>query len=140
MKPNLQTQSNILTVFLDADTAHVTLPLVLAQLKTDLNDEKFYFNYQLLVENSLISDEYLNSGELAKAGITHSFSGPSIIGNQKLRLTQSGHDFATALSNKEVLNRLKSEFKDAPFKVIFDGSQKLLTHFFKKKIDDLTRE
>lgn len=54
-----------------------------------------------------------------------------------IRLTQAGHNFANALHNKEVLSKLKSELKDAPFKTLFDGSQKLLEHYFKKKIDAL---
>ena len=33
-----------------------------------------------------------------------------------------------------------SAIKDAPFKTVFDGSQKLLQHFFKKKLDQLMRE
>jgi hypothetical protein len=56
------------------------------------------------------------------------------------RLTQKGHDFASSLNNKEVMMRLKSEFKDAPFKVIFDSGQKLLEHFMKKKLDDLLEQ
>jgi len=42
--------------------------------------------------------------------------------------------------NKEVLLKIKSELKDAPFKAIFDGSQKLPTHLVKKKIDTLMSE
>ncbi|MNG32655.1 hypothetical protein D3C84_1187240 [compost metagenome] len=64
-------------------------------------------------------------------------SGSSTLITLPVRLTQKGHDFACALHNKDVLIRLKSEFKDAPFKVIFDGGQRLLEHFMTKKLDDL---
>jgi len=39
-----------------------------------------------------------------------------------------------------VFEKLKIEFKDAPFKVVFDGSQKLLQHYFKKKLNDILDE
>jgi hypothetical protein len=55
-------------------------------------------------------------------------------------LTNKGHDFANTLENNEVFTKLKTEFKNAPFKVVFDGGQKLLSHYFKKKIDQLTEE
>ena len=64
-------------------------------------------------------------------------NGHVILTGTPIRLTQEGHDFATALANKEVLTRVKDELKDAPFKVIFDGSQKLLEHLMKKKLDVL---
>tara|TARA_R110001583_G_C5397870_1_gene385431 strand:+ start:368 stop:541 length:174 start_codon:yes stop_codon:yes gene_type:complete len=57
-----------------------------------------------------------------------------------MRLSQKGHDFAATLNNKEVFDKLKSEFKDMPFKTIFDGGQKLLNHFLKKRMDVLLAE
>lgn len=49
-----------------------------------------------------------------------------------IRLTKNGDGFAAALSNKEVL-------KNAPFKAIFEIGQNLPTHYFMKKIADLTK-
>ncbi|MGR3042708.1 hypothetical protein ABMY36_22455 [Vibrio vulnificus] len=60
-----------------------------------------------------------------------------VIVERDIRLTQKGHDFASALSNKEVLEKLKAELTNAPFRVLFDGSQKLLEHYLTKKLDAL---
>ncbi len=103
-------------------------------------DHEFVFHYSLIVENGLISRKDLSHGTLNEMGASFTLDGTVSFGNLQIRLTQSGHDFALALKNREVLNKLKTELKDAPFKTVFDGSQKLLQHFFKKKLDQLMRE
>ena len=94
----------------------------------------FYFH--LLVENELIGPANMKPITLENMGVVmvkpHFQLCPVPI-----RLTQAGHDFANALNNKEVLEKLKAEFKNAPFKVVFEGGQKLLEHFFKNKLDEL---
>ena len=105
--------------------------------KQDHLDEKFLFHLQLAIENELISNRDLKIDGLKSVGIMIGGQGHALLSSVPIRLTQSGHDFANALRNKEVLLKLKSELKDAPFKVIFDGSQKLLQHFLKNKLDDL---
>lgn len=135
--------SKILDVFTNSDKAHLSI--------VDLNnaginsgelkiDQTFIFHMQILLDNNLISDQNGESNGLQTIGV-------GLNGNNtyrrlitNVRLTQNGHDFAKALNNKEVLLKIKSELKDAPFKSIFDGSQKLLTHFFKKKLEALIKE
>ncbi|WP_259515499.1 DUF2513 domain-containing protein [Shewanella baltica] len=102
--------------------------------------EKFIFHLQILMDNQLISDRNLYLSGLDSIGITMGLSGKPIIVNKDIRLTQRGHDFASALGKQEVFEKLKTEFKDAPFKVVFDGSQKLLQHFFKKKLNGIIDE
>lgn len=147
MRVNLDYLRNLLTLFLDADTAHICLSDVSdggirvesADIKNHLDDE-FLFHFQLLVENRLISNRSLQCGSLELMGIKFGHAGHVVLIDVDLRLTQSGHDFANALENKEIFTRIKSELRDAPFKAIFDGSQVLLQHFFKNKLDKLLAE
>ncbi|BCI77694.1 DUF2513 domain-containing protein [Vibrio cholerae] len=147
MKIDLDYLSKILKVFLDSANAHVNVndissAGIAVQSETENNklDEQFLFHFQILVENRLISNRELVTGSLQPLGINFGAAGHVTLNVADLRLTQCGHDFASALNNKEVLQKLKSELKDAPFKTVFEGSQKLLQHFFKKKLDSLLEE
>jgi len=134
--------SKLLSVFVDANTAHITykkweeagIELASTEVKNKF-DEKFLFHIQLIVENNLISNQELESGTLDCIGISFTKNLDCII-DVPIRLTQKGQDFCIALNNKEVLTKLKTELKDAPFKVIFEGSQKLIQHIGKKKIEE----
>lgn len=103
-------------------------------------NEKFIFHMQILMDNQLISDRNLHLSGLDSVGITMEISGPPLIIDKDIRLTQRGHDFASALDKNEICEKLKSEFKYAPFKVVFEGSQKLMQHYFKKKLNDIIDE
>ncbi|AVW98949.1 MULTISPECIES: DUF2513 domain-containing protein, partial [Vibrio] len=147
MKIDLDYLSKILKVFLDSANAHVNINdisgsgiAVQSETENYKMDEQFLFHFQILVENRLISNRELVTGSLQPLGIQFGFRGQVTLNVVELRLTQCGHDFASALNNKEVLQKLKSELKDAPFKTVFEGSQKLLQHFFKKKLDSLLEE
>ncbi|WP_217517433.1 DUF2513 domain-containing protein [Vibrio metschnikovii] len=147
MKIDLDYLSKILKVFLDSANAHVNINdissagiAVKSETENYKLDEKFLFHFQILVENRLISNRELVTGSLQPLGIHFGAAGHVNLNFADLRLTQCGHDFASALNNKEVLQKLKSELKDAPFKTVFEGSQKLLQHFFKKKLDSLFEE
>ncbi|MFA0145328.1 DUF2513 domain-containing protein [Vibrio lentus] len=144
MKIDLSYFSSILNVFLDAKTSHITIldfetndMRIESEHLANHLDEKFLFHLQLALENNLISNQKLRSSDLSSIGIKMGANGHVVLIGTPIRLTQQGHDFATALANKEVLTRIKEELKDAPFKVIFDGSQKLLEHLMKKKLDVL---
>lgn len=136
--------SSLLDVFLNSETAHIDILsfqksgiVVESEENTNEFDEKFIFHIQIALDNSLISNMELQVGGLKSIGITVGLNGHGLISTVPIRLTQRGHDFAAALHNKEILQKLKTEFKDAPFKVIFDGSQKLIQHFFTKKLDQI---
>ena len=101
--------------------------------------EKFIFHMQLCIDNSLISNDKQECSNLESIGIGSNKHNRYII-DVPMRLSQKGHDFAVTLNNKEVFEKLKSEFKDMPFKAMFDGGQKLLNHFLKKKMDILLEE
>ncbi|CAK3017352.1 DUF2513 domain-containing protein [Vibrio crassostreae] len=142
MRIDVQYISSLLSVFLDSEKAHITLSAFETagvKIYTDDRkglDEKFIFHAQLLVENGLVSDKDLRSESLNTFGISYNKSGGFIV-ERDIRLTQKGHDFASALNNKEVLEKLKTELTNAPFRVLFDGSQKLLEHYLTKKLDAL---
>ncbi|ASP48593.1 DUF2513 domain-containing protein [Cognaticolwellia beringensis] len=143
MKLDIDYISSLLNAFIEADSAHIDYNYWISsgvQVESLDNpgkfDEKFIFHAQLLLENSLISNRNFESRTLKDIGISFSKNSDVVI-SVPIRLTQKGHDFCSALRNKEVLTKLKSELKDAPFKVLFDGSQKLIQHFAKKKLDDL---
>ncbi|GAC03799.1 DUF2513 domain-containing protein [Paraglaciecola chathamensis] len=140
MKIDIEYLARVLEIFTDSEEAHVYLCDVYKPLCGNEVDDKFLFHYALIVENGLVSRRDLTIGNFDKMGVSYSLDGSIFITNLPLRLTQNGLNFASALNNREVLNKLKIGFKEAPFKTLFEGSQQLLTHFFKKKIDSLTDE
>lgn len=142
VKIDLEYLSSILDVFLEAETAHVDLSDL---QKSGINldgtgnsfDECFMFHMQIAIDNQLIGNQNGDVYNLNGIGVSQGQNGHGIMVNTPIRLTQKGHDFASALNNKEVLSKLKSEFKDAPFQIIFEGGQKLIQHIMKKKLDKL---
>ena len=142
MKIDLEYLSSIFDVFLEAETANIDLPY-LEKSGINLNgtgdafDERFMFHMQIAIDNQLIGNKHGYVHNLEGIGIIRGINGGGVMLNPRIRLTQKGHDFASALNNKEVLSKLKSDFKDLPFQVIFEGGQKLIQHFMKKKLDKL---
>lgn len=143
MKIDMDYLSKLLGVFLNSEEAHINI-IKIKDSGISIEspdgvgfDESFLFHIQIALENGLISDRDLRVNGLATVGISIGLDGHGTIFAVPIRLTQKGHDFASAIHNKEVLSKLKSELKDAPFKVVFDGSQKLIEHYLKKKLDAL---
>lgn len=141
MRIDLDYMARLLEVFLEADTAHISVnelerPGIQISGEGGLH-EKFLFHFQLAAENGLISNRDFQVNGLKSLGITIGAGGAVTLVDTPIRLSQSGHDFANSLQNKEILVKLRSELKDAPFKALFEGSQKLLEHFLKKKLDQL---
>ncbi|MCS0325009.1 DUF2513 domain-containing protein [Vibrio diabolicus] len=146
MRIDLDYFRKMLDVFLEAETAHIELydfpksGVEYVDAQTQDLDEKFIFHFQLLAENQLISNRNMDSCNLRDLGFRFGARGDCTLSIIPLRLTQTGHDFASSLHNKEVIEKLKSELKDMPFKVIFEGGQKLLQHYANKKLDALLAE
>jgi hypothetical protein len=141
MKIDLDYMADFLEVFINSEKAHVDFNDI---EKSGLNvssgkvlDEKFIFHLQLALDNQFLGSRTGLVFNLKDVGIRQSLDGTDSVSIIPIRLTQVGHDFACTLNNKEVLSKLKSEFKDAPFKVIFEGGQKLLQHAMTKKLDKL---
>jgi len=53
--------------------------------------------------------------------------------SRPLRLTAAGHEFAEALSRKEIMEVLKSGFKDASLSTLKTAAKELLSAFAKKQ-------
>jgi hypothetical protein len=141
MQIDLTYLQKLLCVFIESEEAHINITYlkeagIVVEYKSEY-DQSFIFHIQIALENKLISDINFESHNLKTIGLDFGVTNNPFIIDKPIRLTQNGHDFANALKNKEVLLKLKTELKDAPFKVVFEGSQKLLQHFFKKKIDSL---
>jgi hypothetical protein len=142
MRIDLEHMKNIFHVFLESETAHVTTrdlekQGVVVRLEDGGIDERFLFTLQLCIDNQLIGSEKGQIFTLKDAGIIGTLGGDYAIAAIPLRLTQKGHDFAYVLENNEVLERLKTEFKNAPFKVVFNIGQQLLTKYAEKKLGQL---
>lgn len=143
MRIDLEFYKSLFSVFIESESAHVTyLDLIESGVEIKVgNDlsEKFIFHMQLCVDNQLITNEKQECYNLESLGIGSSKNSQYIF-DTPMRLSQKGHDFAATLNNKEVFDKLKSEFRDMPFKTVFDGGQKLLNHFLKKKLDLLLED
>ncbi|PKD40646.1 DUF2513 domain-containing protein [Methylomonas sp. Kb3] len=143
MKVDLDYMAKLLEVFISADTARITIEnLIKSDLPAIENDEfteKFIFHIELAIDNQLIGTDSGCAFCLKDIGIIQSLSGSYHYGAIPIRLTQIGHDFALSLNNKDVLSKLKSEFKDAPFKAIFETGQKLLEFYAQKKLESIMK-
>ncbi|WP_421238538.1 hypothetical protein [Aeromonas enteropelogenes] len=131
MKIDFDEMKKILSVFLEANTACITLQnLGFFSMKHD-ETELFLFHFSLLAEAGLISDQALSSNSLEALGIVFHSGG---VGGRALpiRLTMAGHDFAKALNQKPVLERIKKELSDAPFGVV----KKAAGQWFSKVLED----
>jgi len=141
MRVDLDFFGSLLSVFLESEKAHVDFnDISKAGVETEVDgeiSEKLVFHLQLALDNQLIGKRSGPVYSLKDLGIIQSLGGSISICAIPLRLTQDGHDFALSLNNKEVMDKLKNEFKDAPVKAVFEGGQKLLQHFMKKKLESI---
>ncbi|WP_063103515.1 DUF2513 domain-containing protein [Escherichia coli] len=131
MKIDYDELARILDTFLNADSAFITLKDV--GIDTTDDEDKLIFHLLLLVENGLLGNRELQTGTPECIGLKFTTTG---IGwrNIPIRLTQDGHDFANALHQKPILERIKKEFAEAPFDVVKDLGKGFLTQLFKKKL------
>jgi hypothetical protein len=134
----------LLGTFADSDKAHITLSEIedLGIIIVDVEplraiNETFLFHIQILLDNKLISNRHNKCESIKDVGINFGMGQTFLLCDVPLRLTQKGHDFASALANKDVFEKLKTELTNAPFRILFDGSQKLLEHYLTKKLDAL---
>ncbi|HFU8129608.1 TPA: DUF2513 domain-containing protein [Escherichia coli] len=135
MKIDYDEIARIFDVFLEADTAFIRLEDVgwdRSQRHSD-SHQKLVFHLLLLVENGFISNRYLETGTAKSIGLTPTSLGYSYSGTS-VRLTQDGHDFAKALHQKPILERIKQHLADAPMTLVTDVGKQWLTSFLKKKL------
>lgn len=139
MRTDLDYMARLLDIFINADTARITIDdLIESKLPVVENGEfkeKFIFHLELAIDNQLIGTNTGRAFSLKDIGIIQSMCGNYSYGAIPIRLTQAGHDFALSLNNIDVLSKLKTEFKDAPFRAVFETGQKLLEHYAQKKLE-----
>lgn len=121
----------ILSVFLEADTACITLQKLGFPYDDWDKDERFLFHFSLLVESGFISNRNLQVDSLEGLGVVFHSAGFGCRA-YPIRLTMAGHDFAKALNQKPVLERVKKELADAPFEVV----KKASSQWFSKLLED----
>ncbi|EKP1575259.1 DUF2513 domain-containing protein [Salmonella enterica] len=134
MKIDYEELKRLLAVFLDSPEPFITLcDLGINTVDGKEEEDKLIFHTLLLVENGLISDSHLCTGDPHAIGLVYTSRG---IGYRrvKIRLTQDGYDFANALNQRPVLERIKKELADAPFELVKDVSKQWLTQFIKNRI------
>lgn len=135
MNIDLDYAKKLLGAFVDSSTAMVNsdeLPGI------ELGSESYVFHMGIFSDLGLVVGRGGRS-DLESLGVLGYLDGP-VVYPVAMRLTARGHDFYKSLCNSEVLERLKSDFKDAPFEVMYKGGQVLLERFFKKKLDQLMDE
>ena len=94
---------------------------------------KFVFHMRLLDDQCLIARCDGESG----VGLYGGISGYSWAVMQ-LRLTSSGHDFISALRDKDVWNVVTDRFKDEGISVLVDVAKELAKGFAINKVKSLT--
>lgn len=131
MKIDFDEMKKILSAFIEADTAYITLRDLGFFDKEGDELECFLFHFNLLAEAGLISDRKLQTGSLEALGVVFQSAG---IGGRAIpiRLTMEGHDFAKALNQKPVLERVKKDLSDAPFGMV----KKIAGQWFSKLLED----
>ena len=128
----------LLDVFLNSPKPTADLKdFPMLDLKGDVNDDvhKFVFHMEILEDQGFI-EPAINTSSIGIKRISHTYSWSVI----PLRLTASGHDFASALSKPGIIEELRSKFKDAgpgeTVKAVFG----LATKAFDRKLRDLTED
>jgi hypothetical protein len=119
----------LLGIFLDSPRSFVEL----CDFKNEsiAIDDKFLFHMQLLEDQLFV--ECLNKDK--KIGYVIAMGGNFEWISRPLRLSAAGHEFADALSRKEIAQILKSGFKDASMSTLKLAATELLTAFVKTQAE-----
>jgi hypothetical protein len=118
-----------LGVFLDSPRSFVELSDF--QKANVAVDDKFLFHMQLLEDQSFV--ECLNKDK--NLGYIIAMGGNFEWISRPLRLSAAGHEFADALSRKEIAQILKSGFKDASLSTLKLAGTELLKAFVKTQVE-----
>ncbi len=99
----------------------------------DYNDKLFIFHMRILADRNLVEQPDGEFGFGAILGVDGQISWSVL----PLRLTSAGHEFVAALKNKEVWEKIKTNFKDGSINTILDISKRLLEAYSIKKLGQL---
>ncbi len=126
MKIDLEYLKLIIEEFISSDTAYIESKNFSHYINENL--EKFIFHWEIMSDKNLIVD---NNDKRAKIIYISSNvrTYPSIL----IRLTDEGYKFYDALKDKEILSKLKTDFKSFSFDSLSTVAKKLV----EKKLEDL---
>lgn len=134
MKPDYDIIKKLLGAFLKSERTFLTIDDIIACTDSGIIDERFLFHFLLIVENGLISNKNLTCSSPRDAGLSFGINGNVIKCQVPIRLTQSGIDFANALNQKPVLERIKKELADAPFTFVKTAAGKIFSKILSEKL------
>ncbi|ECB7314849.1 phage-like protein [Salmonella enterica] len=135
MKIDYDYLKEVLSAFLNSDKPSITIRDLGFYEKNQEDLSKLIFHLTLLVDQGLIRDKGLKYCTFVDiTGISFSGDGIPHGGECDMVLTSEGHDFANALNQKPVLERIKKELSDAPFSVVKQLSSSWLTKIFTDKL------
>ncbi|EDX0904776.1 DUF2513 domain-containing protein [Salmonella enterica subsp. enterica] len=134
MKPDYEIINMMLNIFLQSEKAFITIDDLVAGYDAGVIDEQFLFHFLLIVENGLLSNQNLTAKTPEDVGLFFALNGQIITSSIPIRLTQSGLDFANALNQKPVLERVKKELADAPFEFVRTTAGKLLSKILSERL------
>lgn len=134
MKPDYETINMMLDIFLKSEKTFITIDELVAGYDAGIIDERFLFNFLLIVENGLLSNKSLTVKTPEAVGLSFALNGQIITNKIPIRLTQNGIDFANALNQKPVLEKVKKELADAPFEFVRAAAGKLLSKILSERL------
>ncbi|HDS8578241.1 TPA: DUF2513 domain-containing protein [Klebsiella variicola] len=134
MQIDLDEIKRMLNVFLDAPGPFITIEdLGFVDENDQAKLDKSIGHFLLIVENGLISNRQLVTGDASAVGLriaARSFGYTGV----PIRLTQAGHDFINMLNQKPVFERLKEEAKEAPFSLLHKVGASMVEKILKEKL------
>ncbi|MDA8510931.1 DUF2513 domain-containing protein [Citrobacter sp. Igbk 14] len=135
MKIDLDEMKRLLNVFLESPKPYVTIT-ELGVIDSADDSDKVIAHLLLMAENGFISSLQLETG-FDSLGLRPSYGSSGVRWNfavRPIRLTQSGHDFASVLNQRPVFERLKEEAQEAPVALLRKVGSALTEKLLKEKL------
>lgn len=102
-------------------------------LGIDFEEDRFVFHIELLNDQEFVVRDDWEAGVGIQRGAGDDVSWSLV----PLRLTARGHEFIETLENKEVWQALKTNFKDASIKTLWEVGKKIFEGYAQKKVEKL---
>ncbi|HDC1418110.1 TPA: DUF2513 domain-containing protein [Salmonella enterica] len=135
MKIDYDYLKEVLSAFLNSKKPSITIRDLGFYEKSPEDLSKLIFHLTLLVDQGLIRDsglKYFTFKDIT--GICFSGDGIPHGGECDMVLTSEGHDFAMALSQNPILERIKKDFSEAPMAAAKQIATKLFTKLLNDKL------
>lgn len=132
MRTNLEYLRGMLLVFLDAETPCISVRN-LAAAGYDITSTEGLHHYPLLIEQGFVSTAYLVTHEPALLGYDYQNYGVLRNDSAVVRLTAGGLEFAEALQQQDIFDRLKG-IGNQPIGILKDVGTELLKAYLKKRL------